>query len=146
MEVVLRFGKENELSLWQQMELVASVESGIERRQLSTRLIQPPLFARLFPERLGLRGQLQKKLVIKKWENELHSLENANLVRRKLDENLWRISLRVAALNDIDYGEFLQSVKRNVDNQLWHFQPTRHVSRDDGRDSAGLSGSTSNSV
>jgi predicted RND superfamily exporter protein len=33
---------------------------------------------------------------------------------------LWRISLRVAALNEIDYGDFLGNVNENVQNQLEH--------------------------
>ncbi len=122
MEVVLRFGKENELSLWQQMELVAAVESGIERTTAVNATYSAATFRPPVSRGSGVVGKMRKKLVINKWENELYSLENANLMRRKKDENLWRISLRVAALNDIDYGEFLKSVQRNVDNQLWHFQ------------------------
>lgn len=122
MEVVLRFGKENKLSLWQQMELVAAVETGIERTTAVNATYSAATFRPPVSRRSGLMGQMQKKLVINKWENELYALENAKLMRRKKDENLWRISLRVAALNDIDYGQFLESVTRNVDHQLSHFQ------------------------
>ena len=55
-----------------------------------------------------------------KWNSEFHQLEEANLVHVEGDTSYWRISLRVAALNNIDYGRFLETLRENVNSQLEH--------------------------
>lgn len=122
MEVVLRFEKDKQPPLWTQLNMVASVESAIEQTTAVNATYSAATFKPPVPKSKGLRGKMQKKLVVNKWENELHGLENASLMKRNADETMWRISLRVAALNDIDYGDFLDSVRVNVDNQLLHLR------------------------
>ena len=52
------------------------------------------------------------------------NFEDAKLVKTVGDKAYWRISLRVAALNDIDYGDFLETVSKNVNHQMEHLKLT----------------------
>jgi len=102
------------------MELVESIESAIMQTTAVNATYSAATFRPPVSRGIGLRGQMQKKIVIGKWEKQLDQLEEANLLKRLPEENLWRISLRVAALNEIDYGGFLEAVNKNVQNQLFH--------------------------
>ena len=63
MEVVLRFGKDNELTPWEQMELVDSVESAIIQTTAVNATYSAATFRPPVSRGRGLRGQMQKKLV-----------------------------------------------------------------------------------
>ena len=56
------------------------------------------------------------------------AFEDAKLVYLEGDSSYWRISLRVAALNNIDYGRFLETIRENVSSQLEHMDHHRGVS------------------
>ena len=95
MEVVIRFRNDGDVSLWRQPEIVRSIESAIKQTTEVNATYSAATFRPPISRSRGLRGEMQKRLTIKKWETEFDRLEEANLVRRLPDENLWRISLRV---------------------------------------------------
>ena len=61
---------------------------------------------------------MQRRITIEGWTQNIGSLEEAKLYKETETEHLWRISARVAALNDIDYGSFLAILEQNVENQI----------------------------
>ena len=132
MEVVLRVPTTTELTEWEQMEIVYSVENALEQTTDVNATYSAATFRPPVPRRSGLRNKLQREVVIKKWTNEIAALEQARLLQRMETENLWRISVRVAALNDIDYGEFLDDIQQNVDRQIKHLgdQHPKHPQMD----------------
>ncbi len=120
MEVVINFTPENHLTLWQKMQLVESVERAIKRTTAVNATLSVGTFRPYIPRGTSFTQKVDRRTRLEKWEQEFGSFEDANLVSVKGDYSSWRISLRVAALNDIDYGGFLQTVERNVNNQLEH--------------------------
>ena len=121
MEVVVRCDPECELTLWEQMQVVQSIERTIKRTTdvqatMSAALFEPPMMGRSN----SVRGMVAREAKLKKWEQNFGKLREASFVHKTGDEELWRISLRVAALNDIDYGDFLDDVSNNVESQLKH--------------------------
>ncbi len=126
MEVVLRFKNDPEipedqrLSLWEQLEVVTDIEDAITRTTAVNASYSAATFRPPIPSGRSANSLVKRRLTIKTWEQGVDSLESANLLRRSPQENLWRISLRVAALNDIDYGDFLNNVQTNVVNQIAH--------------------------
>lgn len=159
MEVVVRFGPENDLSAWNQMLLVEQIENNLKTDPLVTASLSAKTFKPLLIKGKSLRSKMQRRLTIQKWQREVPTLADAQLVRvegdsekRKPDKlapatgaddppadsskepskdsleeelasgtphaTLWRISLRVNALEKIDYGHFLDSIQGIVNKQL----------------------------
>jgi predicted RND superfamily exporter protein len=120
MEVVINFTPENQLTNWQKMHLVESVERAIKRTTAVNATMSIGTFKPYIPRGTSFTHRVDRRTRMKKWNKEFESYEDANLVSMKGDFSSWRISLRVAALNDIDYGGFLLTVQRNVAHQLDH--------------------------
>ena len=120
MEVELHFNPENKMTRWEQMEYVQSVENAIKQTTAVNASLSVATFKPSLPSGSGIRNKIKRKTILDKWEHEFGNFQEANLVHVSGDESFWRISLRVAALNDIDYGGFLGTVSENVTNQIKH--------------------------
>ncbi|MDG1875145.1 MAG: MMPL family transporter [Mariniblastus sp.] len=125
MEVVLRFDPESELVPWQQMQMVKSLERAIKQTTEVNATLSAATFEPTLPRGNRFADKFKRQTGIKKWTAMLNgspdrdsTFEDAKLVKLAGDESFWRISLRVAALNDIDYGRFLEDIRANVDHQL----------------------------
>jgi predicted RND superfamily exporter protein len=118
MEIVITCNPECELTLWQQMQVVQGIERAVKRTTAVNATMSAATFEPILPKGNRLRAVLDRETKLTRWEQEFASLEKASLVKRVGDETTWRISLRVAALNDIDYGRFLETVNQNVQEQL----------------------------
>jgi predicted RND superfamily exporter protein len=118
MEVVLEFSPENQLSPWYKMQMVKRVERAIRRTTavratLSAATFEPPL-----PQGGRLLQEAERRTFLNKWENSLGALEDGKLLKMDGDSSYWRISTRVAAMNDLDYGVLIGQLKSNVDHQI----------------------------
>lgn len=127
MEVVLRFDPENELTSWEQMQLVKSVEEAIKQTTAVNATLSVATFEPNLPRGSRFSDKFKRQTMMRKWTTMFNgtpevdsTFEDAKLVKLAGDESFWRISLRVAALNEIDYGGFLKTVRNNVRNQLDH--------------------------
>lgn len=125
MEVVLHFDPETELEPWEQMQMVKSVEQAIKQTTAVNATLSAATFEPDLPNGSNFLAKAKRRVGKQKWTAMFHgtantnsAFEDAKLVRIAGDETFWRISLRVAALNDIDYGGFLDTVRNNVRNQL----------------------------
>ena len=118
MEVMLYFSPESDLTEWQEMQMVQSIERAVKQTTAVNATWSAATFEPPTPRGRRLPDMIQRKATIDYWQRELPQLEKAKLLNRVGDSNYWRISLRVAALNDIDYGSFLKTVEQNVGNQL----------------------------
>jgi predicted RND superfamily exporter protein len=124
MEVVIRFTPGSSQTRWQQMQTVRQIEQAIRQTTAVNATLSAGTFAPRLPRKPGLVATLKRKTLLDQWEQALPSLEQAGLVSFHPGDNFWRISLRVNALNDIDYGTFLESVSDNVRHQLNNLQAT----------------------
>ena len=125
MEVVIHFDPESEMNPWDQMQLVKSVERAVKQTTAVNATLSAATFEPELPRGRNLGATFQRKALIQKWTAMFNgnsdsdsALEESKLIRKVGDETFWRISLRVAALNDIDYGGFLETVRDNVNHQL----------------------------
>ena len=121
MEIELHFNPENDLTHWQRMQMVKSIEYAVKKTTAVNATLSVATFEPYVPRGNRLVERYERKARVEKWTREFDSFESANLVHVAGDESYWRISLRVAALNDIDYGGFLETVSTNVQEQLAHF-------------------------
>ena len=118
MEIMLFFGPGSDLTEWQEMQMVESIERAVKQTTAVNATWSAATFKPPIPQGRRLPDVIQRKATIDYWQREVSELEKAKLLKRVGDSNCWRISLRVAALNDIDYGSFLKTVEQNVENQL----------------------------
>ena len=121
MEVEIRFDKSVNLSRWDQMQLVQSIERTVKRSTDVNATLSAATFEPQVPSGRSVLSRMNRQAKIDLWQENFDSLIDANLVQVVDGEHYWRISLRVAALNDIDYGDFLETVTLNVDQQIDHF-------------------------
>lgn len=111
-------------SLVERMNMVAEVQRGMEREfgERGSGVIGPTMSALTFVAPLpnqdrSLGSFVHRKVMNRKLENSYDALLGSGyLALDQSDQSeLWRISLRVAAFQDVDYGVFTDTLKRVVD-------------------------------
>jgi predicted RND superfamily exporter protein len=102
------------------MKMVKSVETAVKQTTAINATLSVATFEPQMPGGSTFRDKMGRKARLDKWNNEFDRFIDANLVSVVADESYWRISLRVAALNKIDYGDFLETVSNNVHHQIEH--------------------------
>lgn len=122
LEIVLQFTAENQLSNWQKMRMVKRVERSLRQ----TTAIRATLSAATFEPSLPSGGRMlkamERRAILERWESELKQMEQGNLVRFDGENSQWRISARIDALNDLDYGLLIGAMDHNVESQIKDMQ------------------------
>ncbi|NLE37516.1 MAG: MMPL family transporter, partial [Pirellulaceae bacterium] len=120
MEVVVRVDKDSNMTFAQQMRLARDVESAIETLEpvggaISAATFAPDLGKRRFRVG-GLSGQKERFLSKELEEHREDFAEGGYLqVDKETGEELWRVSARVEALSDLDYGAFVEELRAVVE-------------------------------
>lgn len=152
-EVVLRFSPDaiapigeststqnDEVHRWtllERMRLVAQVQHHLEQKfgMHGSGVIGPSLSALTFTPPLpgndrGLGSFVHRKLLNRKLENSYTSLTGSGYVAidETTGQELWRISLRVAAFEEVNYGEFTHALQSVVDPIVDRFASSRQRS------------------
>ncbi len=109
----------------ERIELVAHIQHAVEEvfgeqgqdvvgRALSAATFAPPILDPLDRERFPTNAMLEKNRDRLLAENYLALDEDGS--------ELWRISVRLGALNDVDYGQFVSQLKRVVEPVLGAYE------------------------
>jgi uncharacterized protein len=116
-EVVLRMdAKDCNLSLMDQMKVTRSVQRAIEQMPDVGSTLAAPTFAPYIPKNSGLGTRATWDVVLNRSRTQLHDYWS-----HEGDDQLWRVSARVAALTDLDYGVFVQNLRDVVDPLLQYY-------------------------
>ncbi len=136
MEIVLRFDPDTirrgdgtevdqlRYSLLERIETVATVQKAIKRRFGPTgedvigQFISPVTFVAPLPgKRTDFRSALRRAATNTKLKQSYDELSNSGYLTVDPTDGseLWRISVRVAAFKDVDYGEFTDRLRSVVD-------------------------------
>ncbi|MBN2291038.1 MAG: MMPL family transporter, partial [Pirellulales bacterium] len=113
-EIILRIDKDKcRLGLMEQMRLTEQVRGDVEQMPDVGSALAASTFAPPLPDSAG---RLRRTM----WNNMLERHREAldDYWRRDGDEELWRISARVGALSDLDYGVFVDDVRKVVEPVL----------------------------
>ncbi|HBO43376.1 MAG TPA: hypothetical protein DD670_05485, partial [Planctomycetaceae bacterium] len=118
MEVVVRVDKDTNMSFAQRMRLARDVESAIETLEpvggaISAATFVPDLGKRRF-QLGGATGAIERR---RRKEIEAHREKFAEYLQvdKATGEELWRVSARVEALSDLDYGQFVDELRAVVE-------------------------------
>ena len=113
MELVVRIDKSSDLNTLERLELVDQVQKSVEAIPHVGSSISSVTFA---PK---LQGSYARRSVINRnLEKNRDSFVKAGYLRETDTEDLWRISLRVGSGNDVDYGQFVTTIRSQVEPLL----------------------------
>ncbi len=127
MEVVLRVdNRKCELNMVERMRLAQHIERTLEAMPevggaLSAATFAPditPSRSRGIPDILLNRRRTHDQVLSRRLDHHRHQFREYLTVDEQTDEELWRVTGRVAALTDIDYGEFVDDIQANVEPVL----------------------------
>ena len=121
MEVIIRIDEDCPLSFLERMELVRHIQEKIEQIEHVGSSISAVDFSIQLPQRpdwpeprwTATRLTLDRRLLLRQ-----DRLEKTGYLEAGDGEQLWRISLRVGALNDVEYGDFIANLQRMIDPEL----------------------------
>ncbi|MCB9941814.1 MAG: MMPL family transporter [Planctomycetaceae bacterium] len=160
MEIVLRFerdtlrdptdpsGRDVDFSLLERLELVSVLQQTIEHRfgGAGQDIIGPSMSAVTFipplpVQRQGTSSVIRRSVTESKIEASYDELISSGYLRiDPVDQaELWRVSIRVAAFQDVDYGQFSDTLREDVEPLLEAFRLRRKIlanivaARDDKR-------------
>jgi predicted RND superfamily exporter protein len=111
MEVVLRVDKSKcKLDMLDQMKLVSEMQRKIETLREVGSTLAAPTFARALPKHPGV---VERRVWIVRLNNNRQQL--GDYIHTDEKEQLWRISARIEALTDLNYGFFVRNIHEVVD-------------------------------
>ena len=114
MEVVIRVDKRKcQLDVLDQMIFVSQVQQSVAQLSDVGSTLAAPTFARELPYRPNLLERQAWKTQLEKHRTELR-----DYLCTDGNEELWRVSARVAALTNLDYGEFVADIRDAVEPVL----------------------------
>lgn len=128
MEVIVRFDESNEFTSKQRLELVRHVERGLTEHETINAAMSATLFRPVYMKGQGIRARAHNRTMQQLWDSYLPQLEEAKLIANSEGEQLWRISIRMAAMNKLDYGDFVSIVKQKVQEQIADLKNQQGVS------------------
>lgn len=119
MEVIIRVNEQDcPLSFLEQLELVQHVQERIEQLEHVGSTISAVNFATELPARTNwpsARAWTPARITLdSRLQKRRERLEKTGYLDSGEGERLWRVSIRVGSLNDIDYGEFIHRVEHVV--------------------------------
>lgn len=119
MEVVLRLDNQTcKLDLIERVDLVDRVGREIERLDKVDGAMSVAVFTPQIPWREGLRATARRIVIRRGLTNHRDEFRESHLLADTDQEELWRISFRVEALNDLNYALFAERVRQQVEPVL----------------------------
>jgi uncharacterized protein len=115
LEVVIGFDAESPLDFFGRMEFVADLEENIRRFEYVEATMSAADFAPVFPRRGSTEYLVKRPVAARQLVENRQSYVDADFLSDNGTEELWRISVRVNALSDVDYGFFIETLKAQID-------------------------------
>ncbi|MHB8862336.1 MAG: efflux RND transporter permease subunit [Pirellulaceae bacterium] len=115
MEVVVHIGRDDSLDLLEKLDLVRQVEQGLQEMPNVGGTMSAATFAPRPPRGASVRATVARALARSRLEDRLPAFEAAHYLSRAEYEQSWRISARVMSSDRIDYGRFLDTIRRQIE-------------------------------
>ncbi len=118
MEVIVKIDTDNGMTMLERMELVERIQKQMQSIEHIGSTMSAVTFAPELPKkRLNriMNLAMTKNAMNRRLEAHKDEYLNSDFVSTEDGTELWRISARVGALNDVDYGEFKEDIRRRVE-------------------------------
>ncbi len=113
-ELVVRFDEAATLSVAERVRLVGAIQNQLDATEKVGGTMSAATFVPPLAEGGGLRGTATRRVVERRLEHAAAGGQLADFLRHGDDDQLWRVSARVEALNDLDYGQFLRDLRAEI--------------------------------
>jgi predicted RND superfamily exporter protein len=118
-EVVVRFNASNQQDMLSRLQLVRTLEGSIKEAAAVSGCLSAATFApEVAASRGTVRGVVTKVVMNRRLTQARSRLIESGYIAPAGDEELWRISVRVAAGEDLDYGLFQRQLRALVEPVL----------------------------
>ncbi len=119
MEVIVKVDtNQNDMTMLEKMELIERIQKQMQSIEHIGSTMSAVTFAPELPkERMSrfVNLAMTKNIVNRRLEAHKDEYLSSDFVSVEDGVELWRISARVGALNDVDYGEFKEDIRRRVE-------------------------------
>jgi predicted RND superfamily exporter protein len=115
-ETLVRFDRECPLTILERMELVARLHMNVSSLENAGGVLSPATFSPSIPRPGGLRGTARRAVVSRKLSEQRDAFVDRGLIADDGEDEVWRLSARAPAMGDMDYGSFVQKLRRPVDS------------------------------
>lgn len=113
-EVVVRFAAGHDVRASERLDLVQAIEARLRDRGVVTGVVSAATFLPPLPAAGSLRAATQRTIAARRLERDLAAADSLRYVRDLPEGQLWRVTARVPALEDIDYGHLLDLVRADI--------------------------------
>lgn len=113
-ELVLAFEESGGERMVDRLDLVNSVQDRLDSLPQVSGTLSAATFAARVPRTGGVSNLVQRRLLERHLERDRELFAKVGYLRDTPDKQLWRVSARVKALEDIDYGQFVKQLRQEV--------------------------------
>ena len=113
-EVIVCFDEGHAVRASERLDLVQAIEARLRARGDVTGVVSAATFLPALPPAGSVRGATQRAIASRRLERDLARADAIRYVRDVPDGQLWRVTARVPALEDIDYGVLLDRVREEI--------------------------------
>lgn len=117
-EIVVRFQESSQRSMLDRLILTEKVQQAIEELPDVGASISAATFAPPTPVGTGARQAVQRRILARKLNEQRKALIDTGYLRPDEHEELWRITARVYAMQEVDYDRVLGALRHTVDEVI----------------------------
>ena len=117
-EIVLRFPQSGDSSPVDRLTLTSEVQQRLAKIEGVGGTLSTATFSPQPPSGSDFRATAARTQINRTLERRRDEIVQTGYLAEKDDEELWRISARVPAMSDEDYGRYVKEIRENVEAQL----------------------------
>jgi hypothetical protein len=118
LELVVRFRPESQTAAVDRMRLVAAMHARLRRVTGASGCLSAATFAPQAVIGSSNLGIVQRAFINAKLKASAHLLHDGGWVAQDGDDELWRISLRIRGIDDLDYSALVETIRHEIDPSL----------------------------
>jgi predicted RND superfamily exporter protein len=114
LEIVVHFRPESQTTVLDRMRLVAELQTQLLKLPAAGGCLSAATFAPPEVRQTSREGVVRRAVINSKLKSRYGILHQHGWLAQDADEELWRISLRIRGLDDLDYAAFADTLRRHV--------------------------------
>jgi predicted RND superfamily exporter protein len=113
-EIIVRFDRDNDWDILRRIQLVRVIQAKTRQLEHVGGVTSVATFAPGIPRARGIRSLARRSLIRRTLERQRPDLIASDWLHETAEQQSWRISARVAALENVDHGQFLQRLRDHL--------------------------------
>jgi predicted RND superfamily exporter protein len=117
-EIIVHFDRDCQLEMLRRVELLVRVQQEVDKFEMLEGTTSVATFLPPIPEPGGLRNTIRRSILQTRLEGRRLELIASHWLSETNGRQSWRITTRLPALGDVDYGLILERLRQHVDPLL----------------------------